>query len=570
MKSHTEDVINGIYAVMAEPMQYDDFMIEWDDFISATLSGSQAGQGSKPLDAALLPHFRTALEILERLGRQRTLNVSDQSVVEEAPGMALLLSADGKIVASNRKVARLVQSARDVAGLHIDAISATKIRSWIAAPVGTTLFSTCQLGEQLTPACFMLKLLQGSAGVGSHVGPIHLLSLVDLYLDDIVTDALPGVFGFSRAEAEVASMLGNGMTPAAIAQARTASIHTVRSQIRSILGKSGARAIPDLVRILCGFAAVVDRSADRPTLTLSPKRRRTARLQLADGRMLEYTEQGAVSGTPVLFFHGMLLGVNWTDQSLEVCARKGLRVIAPSRAGYGATGSLTDDIRGDELVDRVVDDVRQLVCELRLFPAIVVGHAAGSVYAQRFAARFPEHAAALMFISHAPYWDDSLFDILPPRQRVVAQTARLAPSVLSFVARAGVALIDVGREDRFLQALHQEVSVDIRALRRPEIYDVLLDGLHHAVQQGGDAFCRDCEIIIRDWSPDAEDVKCPILLIHGLDDRVVTRRWIDGYAARVARSEPFFLPEAGQFLLYSHWPRVVEQISRLQALSSRQ
>jgi DNA-binding CsgD family transcriptional regulator len=48
----------------------------------------------------------------------------------------------------------------------------------------------------------------------------------------------------------VALALAEGLTPAEIAEARGASLHTVRNQIKAALAKSGARRQSDLVALV--------------------------------------------------------------------------------------------------------------------------------------------------------------------------------------------------------------------------------------------------------------------------------------------------------------------------------
>ena len=52
-------------------------------------------------------------------------------------------------------------------------------------------------------------------------------------------DRLEDLFGLTRAEARVAAGLLDGQSPNQIAAALGVSVHTVRSQVRAILGKSG-------------------------------------------------------------------------------------------------------------------------------------------------------------------------------------------------------------------------------------------------------------------------------------------------------------------------------------------
>lgn len=66
---------------------------------------------------------------------------------------------------------------------------------------------------------------------------------------------LRDLFGLSRAEAEVACALAGGATKEAVAGQRGLKPTTVRTQVRSILAKTGAANLRDLERVLAGLEA---------------------------------------------------------------------------------------------------------------------------------------------------------------------------------------------------------------------------------------------------------------------------------------------------------------------------
>ncbi len=61
---------------------------------------------------------------------------------------------------------------------------------------------------------------------------------------------LVDLFGLTRSEGEVAAALAGGVTAEDVARARGVSLDTVRSQIRTILGKTGASGLRDFERII--------------------------------------------------------------------------------------------------------------------------------------------------------------------------------------------------------------------------------------------------------------------------------------------------------------------------------
>ncbi|WP_270936320.1 LuxR C-terminal-related transcriptional regulator, partial [Falsiroseomonas oryzae] len=64
------------------------------------------------------------------------------------------------------------------------------------------------------------------------------------------------LFGLTAAEAEVARALAGGATKAEVAGARGLRETTVRTQVRSVLAKTGAANLRDLERMLAGLVGL--------------------------------------------------------------------------------------------------------------------------------------------------------------------------------------------------------------------------------------------------------------------------------------------------------------------------
>jgi DNA-binding CsgD family transcriptional regulator len=67
------------------------------------------------------------------------------------------------------------------------------------------------------------------------------------------------LFGFTRAEAEDAHLLCEGLSVDEVAERRGVKPTTVRSQIKSAFSKTGAKRQSDLVRIVLGGIASLQR-----------------------------------------------------------------------------------------------------------------------------------------------------------------------------------------------------------------------------------------------------------------------------------------------------------------------
>ena len=69
-------------------------------------------------------------------------------------------------------------------------------------------------------------------------------------------DPLATLYGLTPAETRVARSVGDGLTIGEIAQETGASVETLRSQLKSIFGKTGVRRQAELVRLLAGLPAI--------------------------------------------------------------------------------------------------------------------------------------------------------------------------------------------------------------------------------------------------------------------------------------------------------------------------
>ncbi len=72
------------------------------------------------------------------------------------------------------------------------------------------------------------------------------------------------LFGFTRSEGEVAVALAGGVTADDVARGRRVSLDTVRSQIRTILSKTGASGLRDFERIIALSSTMHAPAALRP------------------------------------------------------------------------------------------------------------------------------------------------------------------------------------------------------------------------------------------------------------------------------------------------------------------
>jgi DNA-binding CsgD family transcriptional regulator len=85
--------------------------------------------------------------------------------------------------------------------------------------------------------------------LGRRAAVVAVISVADAVPDGLVA-RLAHDLGLTAAEAQIALGLADGQTLSEIAEARRASVHTVRNQVKSALSKTGARRQADLVALV--------------------------------------------------------------------------------------------------------------------------------------------------------------------------------------------------------------------------------------------------------------------------------------------------------------------------------
>lgn len=565
-----DELVDLTYATAVDPINYDDFLSAWDEFMLEEIQTKGSKQRKARNDVTIQLHFDRAHKILERLGRARIETSNAIEIVSKYAGEGIIFDFNGRIRAANA-LARDTLHTEGKCDIRETAFSkefCVALMNWAQNGSQPYYFGRdTATGSTHSKGYFAVRIALDSndlsdAPHGETRQRAVFLQSTELRITEHMSDVLQEMFSLTKAEIDIAKQLVDGLNPKQISEQRGASINTIRTQIKSLLEKIGAKSIVDMVRLLCGYSAShsTGQILSDVQQTFSPKSyNRQSIISLPSGRKLSVMEQGDPKGEPILFFHSMLYGVELPSTLTAACKRKGWRIIAPSRPGYGASDPNLKS-SGSRLITSTVEDFRHLLQFLGLDKVHVLGHLMGSIFAQRFAIKYPEICQSLSFLNNTPYWRNEFINELPLRQKLIAQTTRYAPFALPFVTRAGVALIDAGRHDRFLEALDHGVQADEKAFRRPDVQVALIKGLDHCVAQGSNAFCQDCKIIIKDWSKESKKLQCDAKIFVGEHQVFPPLRHVEGYTQINPRSKVVQIRGAGTHLLYSHWQHVLREL----------
>jgi len=228
-------------------------------------------------------------------------------------------------------------------------------------------------------------------------------------------NTLQDAFGLSETEAEVVRALVECKSLRMIAEARGRSVETVRSQMRSIMGKTETHSQAELVRITLSLMDVVGQTqavseglTGRVDGVCALEPRPFQSLLRPDGRRLDYIVLGDPNGKPALFLPGDYGLIRWPASAEREAAKRGLKVIVPVRAGFGHSSDLR---KRDNVPDALSDDFMAILRENDVKRCPIISTGSDSYFAFLLAARYPKQVSAMLCFGGAlPYTKPEHFE----------------------------------------------------------------------------------------------------------------------------------------------------------------
>lgn len=251
--------------------------------------------------------------------------------------------------------------------------------------------------------------------------------------------------------------------------------------------------------------------------------------QLVNGKFsVEMWEFG--SGDPLLFFHGAG-GLTGMDPFLEELGRD-FKVYAPHLPGYGES-------TGSEHIDDVVDAVlfyHELMDELKIPSANLMGHSMGGMIAAECAALDNSRAKKLVLIGPAGFW----LDEHPIPDFFAADLTEIAPLLFhdpkSPIAQAFTAIPE---DFKALEAMYVE-RVKRLATASKFLWPIPERGLKKRAYR----------------------IKSPTLVLWGEGDRLIPPVYAEEFARRIAHAKVERIKEAGHMLPYEQQEQFCQAVRK--------
>lgn len=228
-------------------------------------------------------------------------------------------------------------------------------------------------------------------------------------------------------------------------------------------------------------------------------------LRNINGHQIYLETHGPKHGHPVVLLHHGLGAVRSWKEQIPVLAEAGFRVLAYDRWGHGKSSPRRS--WGMPFFEPDRDDLEQLLDELGVSQAALVGHSDGGKIAMYFAADHPERVTCLLVVSAHIYVE-----------------ARMAAGIQQVLS-------DFETDSRFREKLRRVHGEKAEALFR-----------------GWYEGWTDPAWLDWDMRPILPKIKCPALVVQGLEDEHATPQHARDIAGNIPGAELWLVPGIGHML----------------------
>jgi len=277
---------------------------------------------------------------------------------------------------------------------------------------------------------------------------------------------------------------------------------------------------------------------------------------LENGRIIAFEEYGDATGVPVIFCHGWPSSRTMARLTDEAARDLGIRIISPDRPGISRSSFQPDR----KLIDWPYV-VERLVNHLDLGEFRVLAVSGGAPYAYVTARAMPERVRAIAIVSGAiPIADLPGREGLLPLYRWMLALYRTWPQLLRklfYVARPILSLQLPVRLRPLLLKLLMLRPCDEDSLRDSGAFEAVFESQRRAWRGSVKGVMADAQIYAQPWGFRMEEVRVPVRLWHGNEDRAFSVHLAEKIARRLPDCKARFVDGAGHYSLPIRYMREI-------------
>lgn len=612
-KLSDQQLIDYIYDIALDPGNLPDFIDRIEDTAAETAEDYNAGdshpsgncdspqkssrnRSGNPLELArietlsalLESHLTRAETFLDRVSTDESGNETQKALATYDATPAMLVNATLEIVDYNQ----LAVDAYDVgAGTSLENLPfeesdidtlLTTLRQMLRDRTGKGELLALQQkvipNTETAPQTALLHahwldiLSPDSVKAAGRSGFVLLVS-TDVSWPLALDQTLQEVFALTAAERGIVRSLIEGSTLNSIAVERQRSIGTIRTQVKSILAKTRTHSQSELIRVTLSLMEIIKRAPMLGSASASFKTDRHdtedslpakfQALELADGRKLEFLIQGDREGHPVLFSHmgyGLAL---WPPPALRLAMTYRLKIITPVRSGFGKSDKVD---KSADILKVTREDTLEVLDYLGIDRISYIAQGNDLIFAMDFAKHYRNRIQQIIGLGpRLPLASDAQYAGMGKWHRFILSTARYAPHLLYFAAKAAFTLgRKIGPEQMF-KNVHRDSPADIAIQDNPLIKNTLLESSKLSLSEdhtAAFAYAKELFATECDWSELVRETKdIPAWYVSGNEDPLGDPATIAAYREAYPWIQIEVVENAGQLLFFQHFDHLVPRIA---------
>src|SRR5213596_2072251 len=283
-------------------------------------------------------------------------------------------------------------------------------------------------------------------------------------------------------------------------------------------------------------------------------------VQLEGDAVVAFEEYGDPNGMPVIFCHGWPSSRTMARLTDEPARDLGIRIISPDRPGISRSSLQPNRKLADwpRVIERVLDHVG-----ISQFRALAIS--GGAPYAYAMAAAMPDRVRAIAIVCGAIPMVE-LVDArgLLPLYRWMLALYRSRPQLLRrlfCMARPILALRPPIRLRPLLLKMLMLRPCDAESLRDAATFEAIFESQRRAWRGSAEGVMADAQIYAQPWGFALEDVRVPVRLWHGNQDRAFSVRLAEELVKRLPNCNARFIADAGHYSLpIRHMGEILEDL----------
>src|SRR5947208_2565470 len=271
-------------------------------------------------------------------------------------------------------------------------------------------------------------------------------------------------------------------------------------------------------------------------------------LELQDGAVLAFDEYGDPTGAPVMFCHGWPSSCTMAQLADEPARGLGVRIISPDRPGISGS-----TMQRDRKLSDWPEFLQELVNHLEISEFRMLAISGGAPYAYATAVAMPGRVHAIAIVGGViPFAElKDLRGLLPLYRWMLAfyqhrpqLSRRLFHVVRPFLSfRTPLRLRPL-----FLKMLLLR-PCDAASLRDDAAFEAIFESQRRAWRGSAEGVMIDAQIYAQPWGFAIEDVRVPVRLWHGIEDRAFAVRLAEEIANRSPNCKGRFIQDEGHYSL---------------------